>query len=66
LQNNTLSATQNFFNTPDIASLVQCFPQLKNAVSNSLVAQASASGTTLPPAPLPAVNAVSALTVSSC
>lgn len=66
LQNNTLSATQNFFNTPDIASLVQCFPQLKSALSNSLVAQAAASGTTLPSAPLPAVNAVTALAVASC
>src|SRR5579872_6777536 len=39
LRVNTLSASQNFVNTPDIASIMQCFPQLSSAVSNSLVGE---------------------------
>ncbi len=66
LQNNTLSATQNFFNTPDIASLIQCYPQLQSAVSNSLVAETSASGITLPTLPLGATTQVTNLGLTAC
>lgn len=66
LQNNTLNATQNFFNTPDIASLIQCYPQLQSALSASLVAETSASQATAATAPLGAITPVTNLSLTAC
>lgn len=61
----TLSAQSNFFNTPDIASIMQCYPQLHTYVSASLVGETQGSANPTGTLALPAVNAVVPLSINT-
>jgi hypothetical protein len=67
LQQTTLTASQNFVNTPDIASIMQCYPELSTAVSNSIVGETAPSTSPTATPALGAINSTTALTLkSSC
>jgi|SRR5579884_1168246 len=51
----TLTATQNFINTPDIATTFRCYPDLQAAVSASLSGEVSGQGAGMT-LPLPDTN----------
>ncbi len=59
-----LGASQNFINTPDIATVFRCYPELKAATSASLVGEpaSTGSGMTLP---LPNTNPTTPLALSN-
>ncbi len=59
----TLSAAQNFVNTPDIATTFKCYPDLQAAVSASLVGEKAASGGSIT-LPLPDFNPSNPLPLS--
>jgi len=61
-----LSATQNFVNTPDIASIMQCYPELSSAANNSLVGEVAAGGNPTWTLPLGASTSTTPLTIKSC
>lgn len=56
LRTTTLSAQQNFVNTPDIASIMQCYPEIETAVNNSIVGEQQPSNNPTATMPMPAVN----------
>lgn len=59
--NQNLSATENFFDTPDLGTLLSCYTELDSAVKQSLAD--TPQGVTTPPTPLPDNNAVNPLIV---
>ena len=61
----TLSAQSNFFNTPDIASIMQCYQQLHTYVSASLVGETQGSAIPTATAALPDVNTVVPLSIKT-
>lgn len=60
--NTALSASENFFDTPDLGTIMQCYTSLRSAVTASLEDQAQ--GAIMASAPLPDVNPTSALTIN--
>ena len=63
----TLSATQNFVNTPDIASIMQCYPELSAAANGSLVGETAAGNNPAMTLPMGAGTTTTPLTLKpSC
>ncbi len=62
--NSTLYARENFFDTPDLPTIMNCFGELHTAVNASLsnVAQNAITAA----APIPDSNPTTALTISGC
>lgn len=60
--NQALSASENFFDTPDLGTIMSCYSDLNSAVQQSLLR--TAEGVVTPPTPIPDNNPVNALSVS--
>jgi hypothetical protein len=60
--NQSLSASENFFDTPDLGTLMKCYTDLNTAVSQTL--NNTSLGVTAAPPPLPDSNPINPLAVS--
>ena len=59
-----LSAAQNFFDTPDLGTIMQCYGELRTAVAQSLAD--TSVGAVSAAAPLPDSNSTAPLAIGSC
>jgi hypothetical protein len=60
----TLSAEVNFMNTPDVGTLMTCYQELHDTVSQSLVGETQSSGANGATLPLPNSNPTTPLAIN--